>query len=125
MSQLATMVIHGRLGADPEAFTFPGGGGGVRLRVAVNETWKKKDTGEKQERTDWFGVDCLGPKGDFVARFFKKGDPIIVVGRPRMDQYQDKDGNNRSAFKLVARDVHFCGGKKSEGDNDGDGFAGF
>lgn len=96
-----TMLI-GNLGADPEIRSFANGGKVANLRVATSETWKDRNTGEKQERTEWHTVAIFseGLVG-VVERYLKKGSKVYIEGKLQTRKWQDQSGNDRYSTEVV------------------------
>lgn len=109
---LNVAIIMGRLTADPELRTTPSGVTVVRFRVAVDRRFQKQGA-EKQ--TDFINVVAWRQNAEFVSRYFQRGSMIAVRGSIRMDNYEDKDGNKRTSFEVVADEVSFCGSKAETG----------
>lgn len=109
---LNVAIIMGRLTADPELRTTPSGVTVVRFRVAVDRRFQKQGA-EKQ--TDFINVVAWRQNAEFVSRYFQRGSMIAVRGSIRMDNYEDKDGNKRTSFEIVADEVSFCGSKAETG----------
>ena len=109
---LNVAIIMGRLTADPELRTTPSGVTVVRFRVAVDRRFQKQGA-EKQ--TDFINVVAWRQNAEFVSRYFQRGSMIAVRGSIRMDNYEDKNGNKRTAFEIVAEEVSFCGSKAETG----------
>ncbi|WP_430387535.1 single-stranded DNA-binding protein [Blastomonas fulva] len=96
------VILIGNLGADPEVRSFQNGGKVANLRLATTENWKDRNTGEKQERTDWHTVAIFGEGLVGVAeRFLRKGSKIYVEGQLRTRKWADKDGNDRYTTEVV------------------------
>lgn len=104
-----TVVIMGRLVADPEMRTTGSGLNVCNIRVAVDRDVKPDSEGQK---ADFFDVVCWRSTADFVNKYFMKGKPILVQGRLQQRQYEDKNGQKRSVVEIVAQNVEFCGGDK-------------
>ena len=107
---LNKVLLQARLGNDPELKTSSNGTSVVTLNVAVKRDFKNKN-GENE--TDWLTVVIWRQTAEMVARFFKKGDQILIEGSIQTRKYQDHNGNNRTAFEVVANNVHFVESKKS------------
>ena len=96
------VILIGNLGADPEVRSFANGGKVANLRLATTESWKDRNTGEKQERTDWHSVAVFGDGLAGVAeRFLRKGSKIYVEGQLRTRKWQDQQGNDRYTTEVV------------------------
>jgi single-strand DNA-binding protein len=106
-------VIMGRLVADPELKTTPAGVEVCKITVAVDRNFVK--AGEERQ-CDFIDVVAWRTTAVFVCKYFHKGSMIAVNGEIQTRTYEDKSGNKRKAFEIVARNVSFCGGK-SEGNN--------
>ena len=107
---LNKVLLQARLGNDPELKTSSNGISVVTLNVAVKRDFKNKN-GENE--TDWLTVVIWRQTAEMVAKYFKKGDPILIEGSIQTRKFQDKNGNNRTAFEIVANNVHFVESKKS------------
>ena len=108
---LNVVAIMGRLAADPQMRQTQSGKSVASFRVAVDRG--RKDA-NGQNQTDWLDVVAWDKTADFVSRYFPKGSMIAVTGRLQSRNYQDKNGNNRTAIEIVANQVSFCGEKKQE-----------
>jgi len=96
------VIIIGRLGADPETRTFQNGGKVCNLRLATSESWKDKNTGEKNERTEWHTVAIFGDGLAGVAeRYLRKGSSVYVEGQLRTRKWQDQSGADRYSTEVV------------------------
>ena len=96
------VILVGNLGADPEIRSFQNGGKVANLRIATSESWKDRNTGDRQERTEWHTVAIFseGLVG-VVERFLKKGSKIYVEGQLRTRKWQDQQGNDRYSTEVV------------------------
>ena len=101
------VVLMGRLVADPEIRTTNTGKSVANFRIAVDRTYSKGGNRE----TDFVPVVAWEGQATFLERYFKKGDMLALRGEIQTRNYEDKDGNKRTAFEVVAREVSFCGGK--------------
>lgn len=109
-------TIHiGNLTADPELKQTQSGTSVCSFNIAVNRY--SKDPTEK--KVDFFTVVAWGPKAEFVSRYFKKGQAIVVCGRLENREWTDKQGNKRISTEIIAEEVSFAGGKENsaEGKN--------
>lgn len=90
------VILVGNLGADPEVRSFPNGGRIANLRLATSESWTDRNTGERQERTEWHNVVIDNENLVRVAeQYLKKGSKVYVEGQLRTRKWQDRDGNDR------------------------------
>ncbi|ALE17413.1 Single-stranded DNA-binding protein [Altererythrobacter epoxidivorans] len=104
---LNKVMLIGNLGADPEIRTFQNGGKVANLRIATSETWKDRNTGERQERTEWHTVAIFseGLVG-VVERFLKKGSKVYIEGQLQTRKWQDQSGNDRYSTEVVIRGLN-------------------
>lgn len=101
---LNKVMLIGNLGADPEVRSFQNGGRVCNLRIATTETWKDRNTGERQERTEWHTVAIFSEGLVGVAeRFLKKGSKVYVEGQLQTRKWQDQSGNDRYSTEVVLR----------------------
>jgi single-strand DNA-binding protein len=101
---LNKVMLIGNLGADPEIRSFQNGGKVANLRIATSETWKDRNTGERQERTEWHTVAIFseGLVG-VVERFLRKGSKVYIEGQLQTRKWQDQSGNDRYSTEVVLR----------------------
>ena len=96
------VILVGNLGADPEVRSFQNGGKVCNLRIATSESWKDRNTGERQERTEWHNVAIFSEGLVGVAeRFLRKGSKIYVEGQLRTRKWQDQQGQDRYTTEVV------------------------
>lgn len=112
------IVIMGRLVADPELRTTPGGVTVATVRLAVDRDFKNKQTGERE--TDFINVVAWRQTAEFVSRYFAKGRMAVVEGRLQIRPYTDRDGNKRTAAEVVAENFYFADSRR---DGDGGSYA--
>lgn len=101
---LNRVMLIGNLCADPEVRSFQSGGRVCNLRIATNETWKDKSTGERKERVEYHSV-ALFSDGliDVAERFLRKGSKVFVEGQLQTRKWQDQQGNDRYSTEIVVR----------------------
>ncbi len=114
MRGINKVTLIGHLGKDPEVRYTAGGAAVANITLATSETWKDKQTGEKQERTEWHRVVFFSRLADIVGEYLKKGAPIYVEGRIQTEKWQDQSGQDRYTTKIVANEMQMLG---SKGDN--------
>jgi len=104
---LNKVMLIGNLGADPEIRSFQNGGKVANLRIATSETWKDRNTGERQERTEWHTVAIFseGLVG-VVERFLRKGSKVYIEGQLQTRKWQDQNGNDRYSTEVVLRGLN-------------------
>lgn len=107
---LNVVAIMGRMVKDPELKTTNSGKSVCSFRIA-NDSGYKDASGQNQ--TNWLDVTAWGKTAEFVCKYFPKGALIAIDGRLQTRQYQDKNGQNRTAVEIVAQNVNFAGSKES------------
>lgn len=96
------VILVGNLGADPEVRSFQNGGRVCNLRIATSENWKDRNTGERQERTEWHSVAIFSEGLVGVAeRYLRKGSKVYIEGQLRTRKWQDQSGNDRYTTEVV------------------------
>ena len=96
------VILMGNLGADPEARSLPSGGEVVNLRVATSESWNDKQSGQRQERTEWHSVAIFNENLGRVAKsYLKKGSKVYLEGQLQTRKWQDQSGNDRYSTEIV------------------------
>ena len=109
---LNAVAIMGRLVADPELRTTPAGANVCQFRIACDRDFAKQG---EQRQADFIDIVAWRSQADFVSRYFQKGSLIAIKGRVQTNSYKDKNGNNRTAFAIVAENINFAGSKGSGG----------
>lgn len=105
------VILVGNLGADPETRYTQGGGAITSIRIATSESWTDKQSGEKQERTEWHRIKFFGRLAEIAGEFLRKGSQVYVEGSLRTDKYTDKDGIERFSTDIIANEMQMLGGK--------------
>ena len=108
---LNKVMLIGNLGQDPETRYMPSGAAVTNLRVATAEQWKDKQTGERQERTEWHSVAMFGRLAEIAAEYLRKGSQVYIEGRIQTRKWQDKQGNDRYSTEIVANEMQMLGGR--------------
>ena len=109
---LNSIIIMGRLTADPELRTTASGLSVTSFSVAVDRNYTR--SGE-EKKTDFLNVVAWRQQADFVTKYFRKGSMIAVQGSLQTRNYEDKNGNKRVAYDIVAEQISFCGSKSESG----------
>jgi single-strand DNA-binding protein len=109
------VILVGNLGADPETRYMPSGKAVTNIRIATSESWKDKQTGDQQERTEWHGVVLFDKLGEIAAEYLRKGSQVYIEGSLRTRKWQDKEGKDRYTTEIVARDMQMLGGRGGAG----------
>lgn len=105
------VILVGYLGKDPEIRYMPSGGGVANVTIATTDSWKDKQTGEKQERTEWHRVVFFNRLAEIVGEYLKKGSQVYVEGRLQTRKWQDNSGQDRYTTEIVASDMQMLGGR--------------
>jgi len=118
------VILVGNLGADPETRAMPSGSTVANLRIATSESWRDKQSGEQQERTEWHRVVLFGRLGEVAAEYLKKGSQVYIEGSLRTRKWQDKQGVERYSTEIVGNDMQMLGGRGGGGMGGGSGGGG-
>jgi single-strand DNA-binding protein len=108
-------VIVGTLGKDPEIRYAQNGNAVVNLSVATNESWKDRETGEAQERTEWHRIVMFGKLGEIASQFLKKGSQAYFEGRLKTNKWQDQSGVAIITTEIVANQMEMLGRRNDSG----------
>jgi single-strand DNA-binding protein len=111
------VILVGNVGQDPETRYMPNGGAVTNLSLATSETWKDKNTGEQQERTEWHRVVFYQRLAEIVAEYVRKGSKIYVEGRLQTRSWE-QDGVKRYSTEIIANDMQMLD-SRSSGDGGG------
>jgi single-strand DNA-binding protein len=118
------VILVGNLGADPETRAMPSGSTVANLRIATSESWRDKQSGEQQERTEWHRVVLFGRLGEVAAEYLKKGSQVYIEGSLRTRKWQDKQGVERYSTEIVGNEMQMLGGRGGGGGGMGAGSGG-
>ncbi len=109
------VILIGNLGADPETRAIPSGTTVANLRIATSESWRDKQSGEQQERTEWHRVALFGRLAEIAAEYLKKGSQVYIEGSLRTRKWQDKQGNDRYSTEIIGNELQMLGGRGGGG----------
>ena len=113
MASYNKVILIGNLTRDPELRYTPKGMAIAKISLAVNRTWKS-ESGESKEEVTFVDIDAFSRQAETLAQYLKKGSPLMVEGRLRLDQWDDKQtGQKRSRLGVVLEGFQFLGGSKS------------
>ncbi|TNF34836.1 MAG: single-stranded DNA-binding protein [Gammaproteobacteria bacterium] len=113
------VIIVGNLGADPEQRSLPNGNAVTNIRVATSETWRDKNSGDKQERTEWHSIVFFGKLAEIAGQYLTKGSKVYIEGALRTRQWE-KEGQKHYTTEIIASEMQML---DSRGGNDG-GYSG-
>ncbi len=117
------VILVGNLGADPEVRYMPSGGAVANVTVATSESWKDKQTGEQQDRTEWHRVVFFNRLAEIVGEYLKKGAKVYVEGSLRTRKWQDQAGVERYTTEIVAAEMQMLDGRGAQGGQGGGSYA--
>ncbi len=99
------VILIGNLGQDPEVRYMPNGGAVCNITVATSETWKDKNTGEQQEKTEWHRVVMFRRLAEIAGEYLKKGSKVYLEGKLQTRKWQDQQGQDRYTTEIVADEM--------------------
>jgi single-strand DNA-binding protein len=121
---LNKVMLIGNLGADPEIRYTAGGAAVANITLATAESWRDKESGEQQERTEWHRIVFFSRLAEIVNEYLKKGSQVYVEGRLQTRKWQDRDGNDRYTTEIVAGEMQMLGSRPGGGSGSaGGGFS--
>ena len=104
------VILVGRLGRDPETRYTGSGQAVANFSVATDESYKDRN-GERQKRTEWHKIVVWGKQAEIAQQYLKKGSLIFIEGRIQSREWQDKEGQKRTSFEIVANNFRMLGGR--------------
>lgn len=105
------VILVGNVGVDPDVRYLPNGNAVTTLSIATSEAWKDKNTGDKQERTEWHRVVCFNRLGEIAGEYVRKGSKLYVEGSLRTRKWQDQQGQDRYTTEIIANDIQMLDSK--------------
>jgi single-strand DNA-binding protein len=119
------VILIGNLGKDPEVRYMPSGGAVANVTLATSESWKDKQSGEKQERTEWHNVVFYNRLAEIAGEYLKKGSKVYVEGSLRTRKWQDKNsGTDRYTTEIIASEMQMLDGRGGGGGGGGESYGG-
>jgi single-strand DNA-binding protein len=118
------VILVGNLGADPDTRYMPSGKAVTNIRIATSESWKDRQTGDQQERTEWHSIVLYDKLGEIAAEYLRKGSQVYIEGALRTRKWQDKEGKDRYTTEIIAREMQMLGGRGGAGGGGGGGGGG-
>ena len=115
MASVNKVIIVGNLGKDPEVRYMPSGGAICNVNVATTRQWKNKESGEKQEETDWHRIVFFDRLAEIAGEYLKKGRSVYVEGRLRTRKWTDKEGKEQYTTEIVATEMQMLGSREGMG----------
>lgn len=117
MAGINKVILVGNLGDNPTVRYTPEGSAVANLSIATSETWKDKNTGQKQEKTEWHRVVMFNRLGEIAGEYLKKGSKVYIEGKLQTRKWQDKNGNDNYTTEVVAKEMQMLDSRNSGGDS--------
>ena len=108
------VILLGNLGADPETRYTASGSAVTNIRLATTDSWRDRQSGEQQERTEWHRVVFFGRLAEIAAEYLRKGRQCYIEGRIQTRKWQGQDGQDRYTTEIVASDMQMLGGRGAD-----------
>ncbi len=105
------VILVGNLGADPETRYTASGSAVTRITVATTDSWRDKQTGENQERTEWHRVVFFNRLAEIAGEYLRKGRQVYIEGSLRTNKWQDQSGQDRYTTEVIASEMQMLGGR--------------
>ncbi len=105
------VILVGHLGQDPEMKALPSGSYVTNISVATTESWKDKQTGQQQDRTEWHRIVFFNRLAEIAGEYLKKGSQVYVEGKLQTRKWQAQDGSDRYSTEIVANEMQMLGGR--------------
>ncbi len=121
MASVNKVILIGNLGRDPEVRYTPNGSAVCNVSLATTRNWKSKDSGERQEETEWHRVVFFDRLAEIAGEYLKKGRPVYVEGRLKTRKWTDKDGVEKFTTEIFADQMQLLGGREEGGGGGGGG----
>jgi single-strand DNA-binding protein len=121
MASVNKVIIIGNLGRDPEVRYTPSGAAVCNVSVATTRTWKNKESGDKQEETEWHRVVFYDRLAEIAGEYLKKGRSVYVEGRLKTRKWQDKEGKDNYTTEIIAEEMKMLGSREGMGGGGGSG----
>lgn len=116
------VILVGNLGNDPEVRYANNGSAIANISIATSESWKDKNTGEQQEKTEWHRVVMFNRLGEIAGEYLKKGSQVYIEGKLQTRKWQDKSGQDRYTTEIVANEMQMLGGRGGSDMGSGGGY---
>ena len=114
------VILVGNLGNDPEVRATASGSRVATISIATSESWTDKNTGQKQEKTEWHRVVFFNRLAEIVEQYLTKGSQVYVEGRLQTRKWQDQNGQDKYTTEVVANEMQMLGGRGGSGGGGGD-----
>jgi single-strand DNA-binding protein len=121
MASVNKVILIGNLGRDPEVRYAPSGAAICNVTIATSRQWKNKESGERQEETEWHRVVFYDRLAEIAGEYLKKGKSVYIEGRLKTRKWTDKDGVEKYTTEVIAQEMTMLGGREGGGDGGGSG----
>ena len=119
------VILVGNLGKDPDTRYMPSGKAVTNFSIATSESWTDKQSGDKQERTEWHNIVAWGKLGEICGQYLKKGKLVYIEGSIRTDSWDDKEsGQKKYRTEIVANTMKMLDRRGDEGGGSSGGYGG-
>ena len=108
------VILIGNLGQDPEVRFTPSGAAVANLNLATTDTWMDRQSGQRQERTEWHRVVMFNKTAEIAQQYLKKGSKVYIEGRLQTRKWQDQSGQDRYSTEIVANDMQMLDGRSGD-----------
>ncbi|MGM0543592.1 MAG: single-stranded DNA-binding protein [Pseudomonadota bacterium] len=113
------VILIGNLGQDPEVRFTPSGTAVANLNLATTDTWMDRQSGQRQERTEWHRVVMFNKTAEIAQQYLKKGSKVYIEGRLQTRKWQDQNGQDRYSTEIVANDMQMLDGRSGDAPQQG------
>jgi single-strand DNA-binding protein len=110
------VILVGNLGRDPEVRYSANGAAIANITIATSDQWTDKQSGQKQERTEWHRVVLFNRLGEIAGEYLKKGSQVYIEGKLQTRKWQDQNGQDRYTTEIVANEMQMLGGRGGSAD---------
>lgn len=119
MASVNKMILLGNLGRDPEVRYTPNGSAVCNITIATSRSWKNKESGERQEETEWHRVVLYDRQAEIAGEYLKKGRPVYIEGRLKTRKWTDKDGVEKYTTEIICEQMQLLGSREDSGGGGG------
>ncbi|MBF0803693.1 MULTISPECIES: single-stranded DNA-binding protein [Neisseria] len=113
MSSLNKVILIGNLGRDPEVRYMPNGEPVCNFSIATSEVWNDRQSGQRQERTEWHNITLYRRLAEVAGQYLRKGSSVYIEGRIQSRKYMGKDGIERTAYEIIGNEMKMLGSRSS------------
>ena len=110
------VILVGNLGADPETRYTASGSAVTNIRLATTESWRDRQSGDRQEKTEWHRVVFFNRLAEVAGEYLRKGSQVYVEGKIQTRKWQEQSGQDRYTTEIVANEMQMLGGRTAAGD---------